>query len=177
MSIPFLFTPMSIDGRRVFDGGLRNNFPLKKFLDNFPGEPFIAVYLGKPENQNKKLLASELLDIVVDGEERELVDKRANDVVIIDTSPIRTTDFRLTRDEKEFLLAVGKASALEFLHRRGIDGGPSLAELEAAREIADSKRTLVIQRRAVRHSKQLWIAVFAFVGIVLLFWSAKWLYF
>lgn len=154
MSIPLFFTPMSVDGRRVFDGGLRNNFPLRKFLESFPNAPFIAIYLGKSDNQNKKWLTADLLDIVVDGEERELVDNHPNDVVVIDTSPIGTVNFRLTPDEKDFLVSVGKASALELLLRRNIDGGPTPQEAQAARADANSKRDVIIQTRAskrVRH--------------------------
>ena len=36
MSIPFFFFPVTVDGRRVFDGGLRNNFPLTCFLTQEP---------------------------------------------------------------------------------------------------------------------------------------------
>jgi len=157
MAIPIFFTPMSVDGRRVFDGGLRNNFPLKKFLESFPNAPFIAIYLGKPDNQNDRWLTTELLDIVVDGEERELVDNHRNDIVIIDTSPIGTIDFRLTRDEKAFLLAAGKASALEMLARRKLDGGPTPQEAGAARAEADKKRNIVIQQRSAKRSRRRWL--------------------
>src|ERR1700756_504389 len=42
MSIPFFFEPMHVDGRRVYDGGLRNNFPLKRFLGDNPNSHCIA---------------------------------------------------------------------------------------------------------------------------------------
>lgn len=171
MSIPLFFTPMSVDGRRVFDGGLRNNFPLKRFLDTFPNAPFIAIYLGKPDNQNKKRLTTDLLDIVVDGEERELVDNHPNDVVVIDTSPIGTVDFRLTQDEKRFLLAVGKASALEFLVRRNIEGGPTPEQAQAARADANTRRDLVIGQREAKRARRRWRAggaiALALVGALL----------
>lgn len=154
MSIPLFFVPMSVDGRRVFDGGLRNNFPLRKFLDSFPNAPFVAIYLGKPDNENKKWLTSDLLDIVVDGEERELVDNHPNDVVVVDTSPIGTVDFRLTQDEKDFLLAVGRASALELLVKRNIDGGPTEAEAQDARADAESKRDFVIKMRVAKRMRR-----------------------
>lgn len=178
MAIPIFFTPMSVDGRRVFDGGLRNNFPLRRFLQSFPNAPFIAIYLGKPDNQNKKWLTTELLDIVVDGEERELVDNHPKDVVVIDTSPIGTVDFRLTRDEKDFLLAVGKASALELLVKRNIDGGPTPEEAQAARADADSKRDNIMRHRAAKRSRRRRftgvIITVALIGFLL--WRLVWAY-
>lgn len=154
MSIPIFFMPTSIDGRRVFDGGLRNNFPLKRFLDTFPNAPFIALYLGKPNNQNNRLFSADLLDIVIDGEERELIDRHSKDVVVIDTSPISTFDFRLTAEEKDFLLKAGKAAALELLHRRQIDHGPTLEEVQRACEDAELMRAAVIIKRKARRVRR-----------------------
>jgi hypothetical protein len=53
-------------------------------------------------------------------------------VVLIDTSPIGTVDFRLDTSEKQFLLKVGRAAALRFLYNRNLDDGPSQAEVDAA---------------------------------------------
>jgi predicted acylesterase/phospholipase RssA len=58
MSIPFFFFPVTVDGRRVFDGGIRENFPLSRFLAQEPRSNFIALYLGKPDNANKRGLIS-----------------------------------------------------------------------------------------------------------------------
>ena len=52
-----------------------------------------------------------------------MVDEHAASVVIIDTSPIGTVDFNLSQLEKEFLLKVGRASALKFLKGRTLDDG------------------------------------------------------
>lgn len=147
MSIPFFFQPVTVDGRLVFDGGLRNNFPLKRFLDSFKDAPFIAIYLGRPDNSNQMNVVSSLLDIVVDGEEKELVDNHTRDVVIIDTYPIGTVDFRLSKTEKDFLLAAGRASALEFLRRRNIELGPSTEMVSTARAKTEALRAEVISAR------------------------------
>ena len=112
-----------VDGRRTFDGGMKNNFPLKKFLEDHNGKPFVALYLGKPDDTNKRRFGSELLDIWIDGEAREVVDRNRENVVVIDTSPVGTVDFRMTEDEKDFLLKVGRAAALRFLSARKLDDG------------------------------------------------------
>src|SRR6266849_1957449 len=151
MSIPFFFVAMQVDGRRVFDGGLRTNFPLKRYLEDHPSSNFIALYLGKPDNTNKRWFGSELLDIVVDGEERQTVDHNIDKVVVIDTSPVGTVDFCLSSDEKEFLLKVGRASALRFLAKRNLDDGPSREDVQNAQREAEESRTRI---RAIRIRKR-----------------------
>jgi predicted acylesterase/phospholipase RssA len=169
MSIPVFFTPAMLDNHRVYDGGLRNNFPLKKFLETFGDAPFLALYLGKPNNRTNRWMISDFLDIVVDGEERELVDNHRKDVVVIDTSPIGTVNFRLTALEKEFLVAVGKAAALELLCERKIDGGPTEKEAEAARAEAERMRTTIVAQRATRRkNRNLLIGATVAVAVIVL---------
>jgi predicted acylesterase/phospholipase RssA len=157
MSIPVFFTPTQIDGRRVFDGGLRNNFPLARFLSEHPRSNYIALYLGKPDHRSTRWLCSELLDIFIEGEERETVDKNRRNVVVIDTYPVGTVDFRLSSEEKKFLLQVGKAAALKFLQDRQLDDGPSALEVEDAWREAEASRTLVRTHRARKRRRRfLW---------------------
>ena len=155
MSIPLFFFPMQVDGRDAFDGGLRNNFPLQRFLADHPGPNFIALYLGKPDNRSRRFIGSELLDIVLEGEERNTVDEHIRDVVVIDTTPIGVVDFRLTSTEKEFLLRVGKAAALKFLLNRNLDDGPSPQDVEKARTEAEESRTKVLKRRIWRRRRRI----------------------
>jgi predicted acylesterase/phospholipase RssA len=154
MSIPLVFVPPTVDGRRVFDGGLRNNFPVSRFLEDHPGTPFIALYLRARSDSNKMWIGSELLDIVIEGDERAVVDKYKDSVVVIDTSPIGTIDFGLTPIEKEFLLKIGKAAALRFLQARHLDDGPEEAAVQqAAAEAEDLRRAVkkMRKRRTLRN--------------------------
>jgi predicted acylesterase/phospholipase RssA len=156
MSIPFFFFPVTVDGRRVFDGGLRNNFPLSRFLAQEPRTNFIALYLGKPDNSNSRgLISGDLLDIVIEGEERSTVDAHRDKVIVIDTSPIGTIDFNLANIEKEFLLRIGKAAALKFLHAQNFDDGPSQAEVTSAENEAEASRRAVIKKR--RRNRKFWL--------------------
>ncbi len=150
MSIPIFFVPQQIDGRRVYDGGLRNNFPVTRFLKDHPGAPFIALYLSAAGENEKVWIGSDLIDIWIDGEDREVVDANTTSVVIIDTSPIGTVDFNLDQVEKEFLLKVGRASALTFLKSRNFDDGPADAVVQAAVEEAEACRRAVKQNRKRR---------------------------
>jgi hypothetical protein len=78
---------------------------------------------------NARRFGSELIDLILEGEERESVDSHIKGVVVIDTSPIGTVDFNMGPEEKAFLLAVGKAAALKFLFNRNRDDGPSQEEV------------------------------------------------
>jgi predicted acylesterase/phospholipase RssA len=170
MSIPIFFVPAEVDGRRVFDGGLRNNFPLKRFLDTNPRSQFIALYLGKPDYASRRWIGSELLDIFIEGEEREAVDQNRANVVVIDTSPVGTVDFRLTDEEKQFLLKVGKAAALRFLYERKLDNGPSQEDVAVAHEDAETSRAAVRQLRARRRARSLFRVVCVILVLAALFW-------
>jgi predicted acylesterase/phospholipase RssA len=166
MSIPGFFIPERVDGRRVYDGGLRNNFPVTAFRSRHPEKPFIALYLTNRPTKHKRWLGSELLDIVIDGEEREVVDKHLDDVVVIDPSPIGTVDFRLSAIEKEFLLKVGRAAALRFLQRRQLDEGPNDAVVEQAEREAEKCRADVVRLRKQRRLRRLLWVVAVSVAII-----------
>jgi predicted acylesterase/phospholipase RssA len=180
MAIPVFFSPEYIDGRKAYDGGVRNNFPVSKFLNDHPGKPFIALYLGKRDERNRRFMGSELLDIVIDGEERNVVDANRESIVVIDTSPIGTVDFRLQDMEKDFLLKVGRASALQFLRDRKLDDGPDDAVVRNAHEESEASRIAVCQMRKKRRWRRivgvLLILVMFFIarywGLLVMLWSA-----
>lgn len=169
MSIPFFFFPTQVDGRLVYDGGLRNNFPLTRFLADHPQPNFIALYLGKADDTISKRILPDLFNIVLEGEDRKTVDKYTDDVVVIDTSPIGTVDFDLTPNEKQFLLQIGKAAGLRFLLNRKIDGGPTEALVtQAEAEAEDMRKTIVAQRGSTKNRRAL-VAGSIAVGMVLVF--------
>jgi predicted acylesterase/phospholipase RssA len=148
MSIPFFFRPMMIEQKRVYDGGMRNNFPVAKFLADNPGRPFLALYLGAPLGfRTTRTIFTELLDIWIGGDELAVVDAHADSVVVIDPRPISTLDFTLTANEAEFLLKAGQAAALRLIQRRKLDGGPSESDVRQAESEADALRSTVVAAR------------------------------
>jgi patatin-like phospholipase len=159
MSIPLVFRPTLVDGRRTYDGGLRNNFPLAKFLADWPRTNFIAPYLGRSDSRAKRWIGWELLDIVLDGEKRNVVDKHRRDVVVINTSPSGTVDLRLSEAEKRFLLLVGQVSALRFLLDRGLDDGPSEHQIVAAEQACEASRLQIRRLRSRRRWIKVWVVV------------------
>ena len=116
MSIPYFFSPKLVDGIKVYDGGARNNFPLRIFMETYPSRPIIGLYLI---NGTKKggVVIGELANIAMDGEEVPIVENNLDKVVVIDPRPIQTTDFNLTPKKKELLILSGRLGALKFIER------------------------------------------------------------
>jgi predicted acylesterase/phospholipase RssA len=168
MSIPFIFFPQRDQGMRVFDGGTRNNYPVRILLESAPETDFIGLYLG-PENyegQDTDTSAfSDLISIWKEPiDEKSVMDHREK-TIIIDPRPISTIDFRLSTNEKEFLLDVGKLSAMKFLMKRKEQKGDAELQkkLDEACENLEKRRkelTLVRHRRR-RRRKFLTLAVSA----------------
>lgn len=166
MSIPIFFTPMTVDMRRVYDGGLRANFPLEQFQSIHPYKPFIAVYLGSRDLGQEKGLLADLLDIAIDDDERQVVDANRDCVVEIDPSPISTLDFNLSDQEKEFLVQLGKSSALSFLHDRKLNGGPTQIDVDTERAKTDQLRMKVeAARKSSRGRRRIIVGAIAALGV------------
>jgi predicted acylesterase/phospholipase RssA len=120
MSIPYFFSPKLVDGIRVYDGGARNNFPLKLFMESYPNRPVIGLYLISGTKKGG-LVIGELANIAMDGEEIPIVEKNLDKVVVIDPRPIKTRDFDLTENKKELLILAGRLGALKFIERNHKD--------------------------------------------------------
>lgn len=142
MSIPFLFTSPTIDGIHAYDGGIRANFPIKEYLRVENSRNFIAIYLSEPVQREGSFLG-DLLNIGVEGEERQLLDEFKRDIIVINTWPIDYKNFSISKPEKEFLFAAGRAAALRFLFNRSLDNGPSDEVVISAENDADELRKLV----------------------------------
>ena len=138
MSIPGIFRPMKLDDDNVYDGGLGNNFPLRKFLADNPNELFIGLYLKG--NMNSKTVVGELMDIATDADERDQVRKHINKIVVIDPSPIGTMQFKLDKEQKGFLLNAGKLGAVEFLHQYNPESQVTAGEVEALQKLVEDQR-------------------------------------
>ncbi len=120
MAIPFIFTPQSSEGLRVFDGGAQNNYPVNQLLQDNPNTDFIGLYLGTEhfEGHEKKSVFSELLSIWTESSDVAALQEHADKTVIIDPRPISTLKFSLTQEEKQFLLECGRIGALNFLNEK-----------------------------------------------------------
>jgi NTE family protein len=140
MSIPFFFTPVRFRAKAVagsdlpsetctwVDGGMLDNFPVDVFAraGGRPGRwPTIGVKLsaeGPPAARRVSGLFSEAkacLDTLIDNADRfYVVPSDATRTIFVDHGTVRTTDFGITREQQQMLLANGRAAAQKFLQNR-----------------------------------------------------------
>lgn len=142
MTIPYLFSPKLVDGIRVYDGGLRNSFPLKTFKEAYPEKLAIGLYLISGTKKGG-LVIGELANIAIDGEETTTVMDNLDTVVVIDPRPIKTTDFNLTNEKKELLILAGRLAALKFLVRNHPDIPIDIEKIDLlTKQIESTKKKL-----------------------------------
>lgn len=117
MSIPYVFTPQYDQGIQTYDGGIHQNYPVEQFLNSYPNQSFVSLFLGAEhyEPVRSRAIFWDLLSIVTEGADSESVAKYRDQTVIIDTRPIGFLDFSLSNDEKEFLATCGRAGAVSHI--------------------------------------------------------------
>jgi predicted acylesterase/phospholipase RssA len=183
MSIPYFFQPQWIDNRRVYDGGLLNNYPIQIFLDqerrrnqSVTPPTFIGLYLGstKPDSIKPGSVFEDLMSINVDRNDSKVIDEFKAQTILIDTGPIGTIDFDLTDLEKEYLVTQGRCAALEFLNDHILIEVDKLAQLPELRAAAERLRAAIEadrqKPRRVRTRAVAFVAgLSALLGLVLFF--------
>lgn len=177
VAIPYIFQPQTDGKQRLYDGGLRHNFPLLPFLNKYNKKnklKFIGLYLGENIHKHKPLsrfIFPDLLGNWLSNSDEQALKDYKDQIVIINPSPISTLKFNLSNDEKEFLLASGRAAALAFVTRQpNIKIRPSEDEVEQAKTLANSLRTNIKKTyRKKRWQRNLLLAFFllAFVALFL----------
>lgn len=155
MSIPFIFVPQQNQGFRTFDGGLQQNYPVQKILDEDPGTKFLGMYLGpeiyKPKRNGWQLC--ELVSIWTESHDPEFLRRYRDQTVIIDPDPIGTLDFDLSATEKEFLIECGRVGALAHLEKGSSRHQEAVAKRDTLRVEVDSiRRKRKWRKRAKRFS-------------------------
>jgi predicted acylesterase/phospholipase RssA len=169
MSIPLFFTPEKSEGLNVFDGGMRNNYPVQALLKKYPGKKFIGLYLGDEVYVPRPpSVLRDLINIAFEATDVESVNLHKNSTIIIDPSPVSTVDFKLSREEKEFLLSQGRAAARKFLKAHRLISDDEYNEAKTAATEA-KKRALEVRLRRSRGRTTKRIAVFLIGGLAATF--------
>lgn len=157
-----IFQPQWFDNRRVYDGGLLNNYPVQIFLEqerhrtlNGPQPEFLALYLGssKPRSLKPGLIFADLMSISIDKNDTKLIERYKSQTLLIDTDPIGTIDFDLTDGEKDYLVRQGQVAALNYLGGRGLLDAVELQSLAQMRARLDVLRTEIVGSRQTVRSR------------------------
>lgn len=173
MAIPYFFIPERIDGQWVVDGGMQNNYPINAILDKFPdlkdSSNFVGLYLGNKKTQRKsEWLLFDIFSIWSESSDEEAKEYFIDRTIVIDPRPVKTTDFSLSTNDVDFLLAEGKASALRWLFHWSEGKRPSKEEVESAELISAQLRENVVKERR----RKLWqnfmfiICALIFLGLI-----------
>lgn len=148
MSIPFVFVPQKNFGYKVFDGGIQNNYPVEALLKTNPKIKFLGLYLGSEHYQGNKKSSvfKDLINIWTESIDYESLEKFKDETIIIDTNPISTLRFNLSRQEKDFLIDCGKVYTWKYLNKLNLINkneiflNSKIDELEKSRQILLKKK-------------------------------------
>ncbi|SKB48868.1 Patatin-like phospholipase [Salegentibacter holothuriorum] len=169
MSIPYMFTPQSSEGMRVLDGGAQNNFPVDEILESKKDSNFIGLYLGEEiyKPKRKSLLLFDLISIFTESTDPEILRKYKDKIVVIDPSPISTMQFKLSSEEKEFLLEAGRLGAIKFLDKRS-DFNKEDYDYNKRKKLLEEKRKIITKQK---RGKRVWFKAKVYAVIILIFLS------
>ncbi len=132
LSMPFFYQPVSLKGPRgtatLVDGGLLSNYPIDIFdrRDTFPPRwPTIGVRLSARRSDTGPIdavdglvpLALSLVETSLSAWQAERSSSRCNLArsMFVDTSAVSSTDFGVTDEQRDRLLAEGEDAARRFL--------------------------------------------------------------
>lgn len=143
MSIPYFFADPRHEGEPIYDGGLLNNFPVHELTRIKGDSNFVGLYLAGTRITGfaRALTLLRVVRILLNRDEQRTVEQYQDQTVIIDPAPIGTTQFSLSETAKDFLIAQGRAAALELLAR---DDAALAGEAAEARTKAENLRARVV---------------------------------
>lgn len=161
MSIPYYFTPQKSEGLNVFDGGIKNNFPVEVLLKHNPNSKFLGLYLGSEiYSRRNNNTFWDLIEIGTESEDPEVLEKYKDQIVIINPYPISTFKFKLNKIEKNFLLENGRLAALKFLHKNNFLNKDDF-DFEARKTQVENTRKMLLKRK--RNKTKFKIGIFLFI--------------
>lgn len=129
--LPYFFIPVKIHGKRgrsiMVDGGVLSNFPLWIWEkpDGCRTRPIIGMKLSDepdklPEQKIKNAIQMfhALFKTMQQAHDARYISKAlSKDIIFIPVSGVETTDFDMSKEEKETLMALGREHASKFLKR------------------------------------------------------------
>ncbi|SDO45652.1 NTE family protein [Halobacillus aidingensis] len=129
--LPYFFIPVKIHGKRgrsiIVDGGVLSNFPLWIWekQDGCRTRPVIGMKLSDepdklPEQKIKNAIQMfhALFKTMQQAHDARYISKAlSKDIIFIPVSGVETTDFDMSKEEKETLMELGREHASKFLRR------------------------------------------------------------
>lgn len=131
-SLPFFFVPMTLYNQKgekclIVDGGVLSNFPLWVFDqgDMLPIRPFLGFQLsgrsdmyGARKIKNAVDLFQGLFSTMKEAHDAQYISKyAASNIIFIPVDEVQTADFKLTQEDREKLIEIGRQRAKRFLKK------------------------------------------------------------
>ncbi|MGB0888554.1 MAG: patatin-like phospholipase family protein [Vicingaceae bacterium] len=133
MAYPFYLTPISYDGKLLFDGGLYNNFPADIMVNDFSPDFIIGSNVSSnfevPDEDN---LVSQIKTIIVNKTDYSVTDKVPSLIIEPEASEFSLFDF----DNNEELIKIGYDATLKKIEtlNKKIAQKRNVADLSLKRE-------------------------------------------
>ena len=116
MSLPFIFEPYVIDGKKYVDGGVLDNFPLYIL-----GEDSFGIRMKQQKENNGDITTTinyiKKLFELVHSHINQYKKPSSKNIIEIDTSDFNHTDFMINLDEKITLFKRGEEAVEEFFKK------------------------------------------------------------
>lgn len=159
-SIPGFFRAEQYENEPIYDGGVLNNFPVDIFRRDNPDVDFIAINLTGDKSKGAQLwllrwpLVRVLVDVIniqLKQREPQILDAYPRQIININTGNIGATDFGLDDAQKDFLVAAGRAGALQFVAKHHPEKQlPAELLIEAMENVAELSKELKAKRQNSR---------------------------
>ena len=114
MTFPFYFRPISIENNMLYDGGMRNNFPMDVMHREFNPDYIIGVTVSKPNQApSDQNLISILTNMLMNQENYTLKGVPNGIVIHTDIPSVALTNFMNSRN----FINIGYKTTLDSMHR------------------------------------------------------------
>ncbi|MCV9388341.1 patatin-like phospholipase family protein [Reichenbachiella ulvae] len=144
MSVPFIYRPVRIDGKLIFDGGIFDNFPVDIAQKEFKPDVIIGVNVGDkvseryPYGQDEKLMTESVIFMLLDKSDPSLLSN--NDVFIdVDLTRYSATAF----DMADSIYQIGYQSTLN-----------QMEEIKSKIKRRSTPENLIKSRNEFRYEKE-----------------------
>lgn len=149
MTFPFVFRPIRIDGRLLFDGGIYNNFPVDVMIEDFNPDYIIGSVVAqnfKPPTEDD--IRSHLENLVAFQTDYDIPPEKGI-LIRPDVPQVNVTDFSRSKS----ILDSGYVATLRVIDeiKESVAREVSIADREARREAFNAKKPpLVVDRIFIR---------------------------
>jgi NTE family protein len=142
-SVPFFYSPIKVDGKYLFDGGIYNNFPVDVAINEFNPDVIIGVNVSSkiyevyPYDQDDRLIKNELILMMIDKADPRKIPE-GGFYIEPDLRDISGFEFKKTKE----LIDSGYSATIKQIEaiKASVNRSVSAEELAESRQVFNDKR-------------------------------------